>query len=314
MEQIPSLRHDMIPSKRTTFSHSIVQASRGCPYNCEFCITSILFGKKYRFRPVENVVEEIKGTGNKFIIFIDDNIFGNLEYSEKLFKALIPLKIRWGGQASLNMSTKDPALLKLAKQSGCVALFVGVESVNNLTTEHHGISTKLGSCELNDISKKIKTLLSHGIMVQSSIIFGLDNDDIYTFEKTVDFLKINNVSFSSFCILTPYPGTKLHERFKKEGRLIHEDWAKYNNQHVCFYPKNMSPDQLKQGSDWAGTNFYSASSIIKRYSDNWRNTVFYWGMNIFTRSANLNNHGPGSITPMDKNDKKVWGEACICRA
>ena len=296
MSKIPAIRSDLVKRKKTTFSHSIIQATRGCPYSCDFCITSILFGNKYRTRPVENVIEEIKKENNSLTIFIDDNIFGNLEYSEKLFKALIPLKTRWAGQASLNMATKDAALLKLAKQSGCVGLFVGLESVSNLVKENHGISNKLGSKDLDDVSKKIKMILSSGIIVQSSIIFGLDNDDIYTFEKTVDFLKKNDVSFSSFCILTPYPGTKIHERFKKEGRLLHEDWSQYNNQHVTFQPANMTPEQLKEGSDWAGNELHTIGSIIKRFKSNWRTPIFYWAMNLYTRASNLRNHGPGHIT------------------
>jgi len=298
MAKIPPLRNDLVKRKRTTFGHTIVQATRGCPFSCEFCITSTLFGNKYRFRPVENVIDEIKKEGNKLTVFIDDNIFGNAEYSEKLFKALIPLKIKWAGQASLNLATKDPKLLKLARKSGCIGLFVGLESVNNLAAETHGISKKLGSTSLDEMAQKIKMLLSHGIIVQSSIIFGLDSDDIHTFEKSVNFLKKNNVSYSSFCILTPYPGTKLYERFKKEGRLLHEDWSQYNNQHVVFKPTNFTPQQLKDGSDWAGNALHTIGSIMKRFRSNWKMPIFYLGMNIYTRASNHRNHGPGHITKM----------------
>jgi len=300
MSKIPNTRSDLVKKKRTTFGHSIIQATRGCPYSCEFCITSTLFGNKYRTRPVENVIEEIRKENNSLTVFIDDNIFGDLEYSEKLFKALIPLKTKWAGQASLKMATKDEALLKLARKSGCAGLFVGIESINNLAKENRCISNKLGSEDLSDVSKKIKMILSNGIIVQSSIIFGLDGDDIYTFERTIDFLETNDVSFSSFCILTPYPGTKLYERFKKQGRLLHEDWSQYNNQHVVFQPTNMSPEQLKEGSDWAGNRLHTMGSIIKRFKSNWRMPIFYWGMNLYTRTSNHRNHGPGHITYMDR--------------
>ena len=298
MAKVPALRNDLVKRKRTTFGHTIVQATRGCPFSYEFCITSTLFGNKYRFRPIENVIDEIKKEGNKLTVFIDDNIFGNLEYSEKLFKALIPLKIKWAGQASLNLATKDEALLKLARKSGCIGLFVGLESISNLTEETHGISKKLGSSSLEEMSRKIKMILTNGIIVQSSMIFGLDNDDIHTFEKSVNYLKENDVSFSSFCILTPYPGTQLYERFKKEERLLHEDWSQYNNQHVVFKPVNFTPEQLKNGSDWAGNNLHTMGSIIKRFRSNWRMPVYYWLMNLYTRASNHRNHGPGHITKM----------------
>lgn len=237
---------------------------------------------------------------NKINFFIDDNIFGNLEYSEKLFKALIPLKTKWCGQASLNMATKDSTLLKLAKKSGCIGLFVGLESVNNL---QHGISNKIGSSDLHDVSKKIKMILRSGILVQSSMIFGLDSDDIFTFEKTVAFLRKAGVSYSSFCILTPYPGTKIYERFKKEGRLLHEDWSKYNNQNVVFKPVGLTPEQLKNGSDWAGNNLHTFGSIIERFKYNWRRPIYYLGMNLYTKTSNHRNHGVGSI---DGAIKKDW--------
>jgi len=310
MEKIPPLRHDLINKKRTTFSHSIIQATRGCPYDCEFCITSTLFGKKYRLRPVKNVIEEIKLAKSKLVVFIDDNIFGNLEYSKELFTALIPLKIKWAGQASLNMATKDEELLKLARKSGCIGLFVGLESVNSIKTEEHKISSKLGTSDLKNISEKIKKIISTGIIVQSSMIFGLDDDDAHTFEKTVSFLRANKVSLSSFCILTPYPGTRVHERMKKEGRIISEDWEQYNNQHVTFLPKGLSPKQLKDGSDWAGTNFYSMSSILHRFPANRRRLIYYWGMNIYTRLANLRNHGPGNVTLMERSKRKDWEKTC----
>jgi radical SAM superfamily enzyme YgiQ (UPF0313 family) len=298
MAKVPALRNDLVKRKRTTFGHTIVQATRGCPFSCEFCITSTLFGNKYRFRPIENVIDEIKKEGNKLTVFIDDNIFGNLEYSEKLFNALIPLKIKWAGQSSLNLATKDEALLKLAKRSGCIGLFVGLESISNLTEETHGISKKLGSTSLEEMSRKIKMILDNGIIVQSSMIFGLDNDDIYTFEKSVNFLKKNGISFSSFCILTPYPGTQLYERFKKEGRLLHEDWGQYSNQHVVFKPVGLTPKQLKDGSDWAGNALHTVGSIIKRFRSNWRMPIYYLAMNIYTRASNHRNHGPGHITKM----------------
>lgn len=306
MEKIPPMRVDVVNRKRTTFGHTAIQASRGCPYNCEFCTTSALFGRKYRFRPVDHVIEEIKINRGKTMFFVDDNIFGSPKYCEELFSKLIPLKIRWFSQSSLLSTTRNLSLLKLARKSGCIGFFFGLESVNEASRNISTSSAKLGASSMSDISKRIKTILEHDILVQSSVVFGIDGDDCTVFEKTIDFLKKNRVSFSSFCILTPYPGTKLHERLKKEGRILHEDWSKYSNENVVFQPKLMTPQQLKDGSDWAGRAFYNWPSIVKRAFANRANSTVYALVNYFSRCDNHTNHGPGSIVRMDRSAKIAW--------
>jgi hypothetical protein len=114
----------------------------------------------------------------------------------------------------------------------------------------------------------------------------------------------------SFCILTPFPGTKIYQQFKQEGRLFHEDWRQYNGSNVVFQPQHMSPQELKNGSDWAGKAFLSWPSIIKRAYPNRHAPLFYAGMNLFNRRAYWKNDGPGAITPMSKPDKKLWLQCC----
>ncbi|MBI5511673.1 MAG: cobalamin B12-binding domain-containing protein [Deltaproteobacteria bacterium] len=311
VEAIPPFRRDLGVRRKTTFNHAMIQATRGCPYSCEFCITSALFGKKYRCRPVEQVVEEIKACGSKSIFFLDDNIFCSPAYCEELFAKLVPLKIHWVGQASLSSVTKNAALLKLAKRSGAMGLFIGLESVNQASKQASSAASKLGTSELVEVGKKIRLILDHGLLVQSSMIFGLDGDDTTVFERTVDFLNANHVSLSSFCILTPYPGTRIYDRFKTEGRLLHEDWSYYSNENVVMRPAQMSPEQLKNGSDWAGTTFYRRRSILNRFRSNWRRPLFYLGMSMFTRQANYTNHGPGAIERMPRPERAMWRKACV---
>ncbi|MBI5528471.1 MAG: B12-binding domain-containing radical SAM protein [Deltaproteobacteria bacterium] len=310
IDRVPPFRRDLGKKQKTTFNHAMIQATRGCPYSCEFCTTSALFGKKYRCRPVENVIDEIKACGSRSIFFLDDNIFCSPAYCENLFAKMIPLKVRWVGQASLNSVTMDPALLRLAKRSGAKGLFIGIESVNHASRRASSSASKMGASDLHDVAGKIRLVLKSGLLVQSSMIFGLDGDDPTVFERTVDFLNANHVSLSSFCILTPYPGTRVHERLKAEGRLLHEDWPLYSNENVVFRPAQMTPEQLKNGSDWAGTTFYRRRSIFGRFRSNWRVPVLYLGMSAFTRHANLTNHGPGGITPMSKAEKRAWKMAC----
>lgn len=311
VDKILPFRRDLGNKHKTTFNHAMVQATRGCPYSCEFCITSALFGKKYRCRPVEQVVEEVRTCGSKSIFFLDDNIFCSPAYSEELFSRLVPLKVRWVGQASLHSVTKNLELLRLARRSGAKGLFIGLESVNQGSKRAATAAAKLGTSELQEVGSKIRVVLDHGVLVQSSMIFGLDEDDPTVFERTVDFLNANRVSLSSFCILTPYPGTRLYDRLKAEGRLLHEDWSLYSNENVVFRPTRMSPEQLKLGSDWAGTTFYRRRSIVNRLRSNWRSPLFYLGMSMFTRQANLSNHGPGMIQPMTRPEKEMWQKACV---
>ena len=148
------------------------------------------------------------------------------------------------------------------------------------------------------MGKKIQVILSHGLILQSSIIFGFDDDDATVFERTVNFLNANHVSLASFCILTPYPGTRVYDRLKAEGRLLHEDWSLYSNENVVIQPAQMTAEELKNGSDWAGTTFYRRRSILNRFRSNWRAPIFYFGMSMFTRHANIANHGPGAIERM----------------
>ncbi|MBI2092160.1 MAG: B12-binding domain-containing radical SAM protein [Deltaproteobacteria bacterium] len=180
MAKVLPFRHDLLYKKKTALSHAIVQATRGCPYKCEFCSVTDIFGSHYRTRPVENVAAEVKSLKQKLIFFIDDNIMGNHKYAYSLFEKLIPLKKAWVGQASLELSVKDLNLLKLARKSGCQGLFIGIESVTKVNTPG-----KLGTPSLKEISKKIKILRDHGLIVNTSVIYGFDHDDQYCFEKTV---------------------------------------------------------------------------------------------------------------------------------
>lgn len=301
MKNVPPFRHDLLYRKKTTLSHAIVQTSRGCPHNCEFCSVTNLFGNRYRTRPVKNVIEEIAGLKHKFIFFIDDNIMGNHDYAYPLFEKLIPLKKRWVGQASLNLSVKDLQLLKLAKKSGCQGLFIGIESVTK-TNPH----SKLGSFTLKQISEKLKILRDHGLIVNTSTIFGFDHDDKYCFEKTVEFLLKNRVAIGNFPNLTPYPGSALFTRFEKEGRMLHYDWEKYNNHYPTFRLKNLTPEELIAGGYWSSYYFYKAGNILKRLPANLRNIFKYSYMNYQYNRITRSHKDKAHIVKMPPAMRKNW--------
>lgn len=261
--------------KKRLFSLVPIMTSRGCPYNCDFCCVTNLFGKKIRHIPVENVIRDIQESGAKNFMFLDDNIIGNPKYAKALFKAIKPLKVKWVGQASVSLLVNDKELIQLAAESGCKALFFGIESVSEeqLKSMHKAIK---GIEHLESAFKKIKKV---GILIHASMVFGFDSDTKETFYETVRFLIKNKVSSVSFNVLTPYPGTKIHEDLKKENRLVTTDWRYYDHNTVVFRPKNMTPYELQIGQVNAKKQFYSISSVLKRFSGNLYGPLIFFTIN-----------------------------------
>jgi len=255
---MPIPRRDLLKKERYSNVNTL-QATRGCPFRCEFCAVTQFFGHTYRCRPVDEVIKEVEGLDEGVVTFVDDNIVGNPKYAKELFRRLIPLNIKWGGQSSLTIAN-DEELLKLAVKSGCYALFFGIETLSQRNLQAvHKVQNKAD--KLEDTIKKIH---DHGISMIGSFIFGLDYDDEGVFERTVRFCEKNHIELPVYFILTPIPGTPLFHRFEKEGRIIHKRWEKYNAANVVFRPKFMSAEALQDGFWWAFRETYSHISILKR--------------------------------------------------
>ena len=252
-----------------------IMTTRGCPYSCDFCCVSNLYGKKIRHIPIENVVRDIKESKSKNFIFLDDNIIGQPAYAKELFKAIKPLKIRWTGQASISF-VKDTEMMKLAADSGCKALFFGLESV----CESQMREMKKSFNEIADLENAIKAIRKMGIMFHASMIFGFDNDTKETFSDTLKFLIKNKLNTVSFNILTPYPGTKVYNDFKEAGRLLTDEWKYYDHNTVVFKPQNMTPLELQKGKTFVRSEFYKISSFLKRFNGNLSNPFIYLFTNI----------------------------------
>lgn len=258
LDTIPHARCDLLKKENYVISN-VIQASRGCPFSCDFCTLASIYGPGHRTRPIEEVVREIETFEGDVFIFWDDNIVGSPAYARKLFHSLIPLKKRWLGQSSLTIA-RDTELLELAAKSGCFGLFIGIESVSQSSLE----TVRKGFNKVGSLRDDIRRLHDAGIAVLAGMIFGFDGDDSDIFEKTIEVATRAAIDGISFSILTPYPGTPLFSRLEAEGRLLHQDWSKYNSDHVVFTPRNMTPAELQEGHDWANREFYSISSIVKR--------------------------------------------------
>ena len=254
---LPHPRRDLLQVHRY-LTTNVVQTARGCPNNCSFCIVGTVAGRKVRFRPVEEVVEEVRPL-HGWIGFVDDNITGHPRRAKKLFEALIPLKRRWVGQADLTMA-EDSELMKLAVRSGCKAMFIGLESLSqeNLRATH-----KMPNVGI-DMDEAITKIHQAGIEIIGSFVLGLDGDDRGTFERTVAFAERHKLAAAQFAVLTPFPGTATREQLEKEGRILDNDWSDYTMSNVVFRPRQMTPCDLNEGQAYAYGRFYSIPSILKR--------------------------------------------------
>lgn len=269
------------PSARKSPLNAIpIMSTRGCPYRCEFCCVSDLFGRELRHVPIENVVRDIEESDGKIYIFLDDNIVGRPSYARKLFEAIKPLKIKWAGQSSISF-VRDAELMKLAADSGCGALFFGLESVSEtvLKTMRKSIS------EIRNLEEAIRKVRDHGIYFHASLVFGFDGDTEATFPETLDFLNRNKIGSASINILTPYPGTEIHKRFAREGRLLTTDWRYYDHSTVVYRPAQMTPYELQSRTRWVIDEFTKLSSIARRLPANLNHPLLYLALNLGLRKS-----------------------------
>ena len=279
LDLLPVPRRDLLQRKAYFFINTI-QTTRGCPFDCEFCSVTSFYGRTYRTRRVQDIVAELDQTGGGFTFFVDDNIVGKPGYAKELFKALIPLKLKWFSQASLSI-VKDPELLELAQQSGCAGLFIGFESLSQESLKAMGKSVN----QVTEYRHAIQAIHDHGIGIQGSFIFGNDEDDTSIFSDVLRFIEKTGLEAALFSILTPFPGTKIHQTLAHAQRILHTHWDAYDMNHVVFQPKQMTPEQLQQGFNWAYKRLYSYRSIIKRLFPFTRNGLFYGIQNYGFRQA-----------------------------
>jgi radical SAM superfamily enzyme YgiQ (UPF0313 family) len=247
-----------------------VMTTRGCPYSCDFCCVHDIYGAKVRHAPIENVIRHLKDSGGRIFMFLDDNIMGDPHYARELFRAMAPLGIKWGGQASPSFF-HNAELLSLARQSGCGALFFGVESV----AEARLAKLKKSVPRLEKLADGIQRVRRAGIYPVASVVFGFDEDTPDAFRDTVRFLKATDVGTATFNILTPYPGTKVYRQLKAEGRIFTDDWTLYNHNTAVFTPSQLSVPELLAGRLWARNEFSRAPAAMRRLPANWRHPLLH---------------------------------------
>jgi radical SAM superfamily enzyme YgiQ (UPF0313 family) len=277
----------------------LVEAGRGCHFKCDFCAVQAVFNSTQTRRPLDSILSEIAPLRSirKLFFFVDDNITSNIEQAKEFFRALIPLKIRWVSQSSIN-AAHDEEFLDLLVRSGCQGVLIGFESLNadNLKDMNKSFNTMRGGFDA-----ALANLRRHRVRVYGTFIFGYDRDTPQSFRETVEFAKDQALYIAAFNHLTPFPGTPLYRRLESDRRLLYEKWwldDRYSYNRIPFQPRSLSADLLQRHCLAARREFYSWRSIFTRGLDAvnrsewfmWRN--FYVINALHRRDVSLRDHYP----------------------
>jgi len=257
LSNLPFPKRDLYATGLVNVAHTL-EATRGCIYQCEFCVVPAAWGKPLQ-KPVADVVADIRQMRAKRVIFLDLNLIADIPYAKELFTALIPLKIQWGGLATTTIAWDDE-LLDLAARSGCRGLLIGFESLNQESL----VEAKKAFNMRRDYGEVIRKIRARKIALMGCFVFGFDHDTLDTFEDTVDFVLASHMDLPRYAIAVPFPGTALYKRLKSEGRITAENWSLYDGQHVVFEPKNMTAAELMEHTRRAWKKTYSYASIARR--------------------------------------------------
>jgi radical SAM superfamily enzyme YgiQ (UPF0313 family) len=304
----------LIKCSSGNFSIAPIETTRGCPYNCDFCSVSRFFGTRQRHKSIHDIITDIESCKEKNLFFLDDNITGDKHYAKELFRDMIPQGKTWVGQASIQVAS-DPDLLKLAYKSGCRALLIGFESMSDSGINQYRKTLK--TVDENVVA--VKKLQDNGIMTMASLIFGLDSDTPDVFDVAYNFLTRSKVAFFQACVMTPYPGTPVFKKLLSQGRILTDEWNKFDASKVIIRPESLSPEKLLEGYDKIKWHFYSNLSILKRSFPNIRigfwEAVLYFTLNKGyhknnnpSLSSQIYQNDPGN--PIDFNVEKYVHPLC----
>lgn len=269
---------------------TLTQFGRGCPNGCEYCAVSSYFSRTHSHRSVEAVVRELEQQNRKLVFFVDDNIVGNPAAAKALFRALIPLRIRWVSQASIDM-VNDPELMDLMCESGCLGHVIGFESIDPAAIRASRKTPNHGSA--SGYEREIRILRTYGLQTWAAFTLGYDTDTPEGLQRLLEFALRHKFTFAAFNILMPYPNTPFYARLAAEGRLLYDGkwWLhpEYRFNHAAFRPSLMTPDELTAITFDLRRRFNSKSSILRRFFDLRTNMgslyrmAIYWAYNPLFR-------------------------------
>ncbi len=277
LAQAPMPRFDLLdPAK---YNRITVQTSRGCPHKCSFCASSILLTRKYKLKPVEKVIDEIRhiklNWESPFIEFADDNSFVNKQHYKRLLRALAAEKIRWFTESDLSVAD-DPELLALMRDAGCQQVLIGLESPRRQSLENLEQATNWKARRRDQYLRAIQRIQDAGITVNGCFILGLDGDTPEVFGDVLDFVRMSKLYEVQITYLTPFPGTPLYRQLLAEDRIIEpENWSLCTLFDVNIRPQQMSATELHDGFLGLMKQLYDDEEVRRRrshFKQNLRNT------------------------------------------
>ncbi|NJD91478.1 MAG: radical SAM protein [Geobacter sp.] len=285
MTGLPTPRWDLLDLKRHVFySPYVIQQSRGCPYTCDFCAERRLNGDfGWRYRPADEVVEEIRKCGSKHVFFAASQFVGDMGPTRELLEKLIPLKIHWSALFSPRFGL-DGDFLDLAKRSGLLHVNMGIESVSQKT-----LSTMHKDCNnVQTYVEMIKNLNERNISYSFNFVLGADTDDSEVLSSTLEFVQKHKVPAAYFNLLAPLRGTQLYDRMKAEGAILDEpNLERWAGVHCHFNPKLMTGEQLMEGIRQMQREMYSWKSMLSRLRVPPRSLADFasWNINLTQRKV-----------------------------
>jgi radical SAM superfamily enzyme YgiQ (UPF0313 family) len=250
------------------YNRFTVQTTRGCPWRCDFCASNVMLRQAYRKRPVADVVRDIEAIcqlrGHPFIEFADDNTFVDREWGKELCRQLAPLHVHWFTETDVSVAD-DPELLRLLRAAGCRQLLIGLESPGPAALEGVELRANWKARRWASYVDAVRAIQAHGITVNGCFILGLDGHTPEVFEEVLDFAARVPLYDVQITVLTPFPGTPLYDRLRREGRLLEpERWDLCTLFDVNYVPRNMTPEELRAGMYWLAERLYSADALEQR--------------------------------------------------
>jgi len=245
---LPIPRYDLLEGDFVV--RRVLQATRGCPFTCSFCTVPDL-NPGFRTRPIGDVIRDVATSGfsrasfsfpwqERVAWFWDDNLLVQRRWAKELLREMIGLDRWWLTQASIDI-VKDRELLDLMERSGCIGIFLGIESLDE--SDLRAVHKKQN--RVSEYRDAIARLHDRGICVMAGFISGFDDQTPDVIERTADRLDAIGVDVPFLSILTPFRGTPLYDEHLRDGRILRDrDWGHYSGYGVAFRPAKMTPDQL----------------------------------------------------------------------
>lgn len=286
LDALPNPDFSLIKGYRPAKLIMPISTSRGCPFDCSFCSVTKIFGRKYRFRSAENIIEEVKKREAKSFFFCDDNFTAHPKRTRHLLELMLENKIRnWCCQVRCDIA-KDTQLLNLMSKAGCKLVCIGFESVNPMTLKAYQKKQTI-----EEIKLAIHSFHKTKIKIHGMFVLGGEDDNKSTVWETLKFAIKQKIDTIQMMILTPFPGTKVYDTLQKQQRIFTRDWSLYDGQHIVFTPKLLSAKELQVNVFKAYTKFYSLyRSFYLFLKLRIRNAVFHLMGYIIIKEWMKSNH------------------------